>query len=229
MSNEHRPLRSCVQHQEKMIKSVMISSARRGVSVASLFFLGISLVATAAWGDASEFLIRDYGVGYVSIHMTPEQAAKRYPAKRVKWWSPYTNVRVIDIDPSPDQNATPPSIRMHLDRDQKSIWLITIADRRYHTEKGITIGSSFGALRKAHPRLQIRMEEGEMDRFIVAEIVGQGIACQLNYDDATWQKMSAQADRQNIPISIIPDEKTIQSLSVYQPQPPSKAPSSSSD
>lgn len=190
------------------------------------FWMGMCGLAAAA--VAPDFLIQNYSVGRVSAVMTPAQAAKQYRAQRVKWWEPYRGVHVIDIDPSPNL-GTPPAIRINLDRDQKYIWLISISDKRYQTSKGIAIGSAFSALRKAHPRLKIRAEEGEMDRNIIADIFDEGIACQLEYDDATWRKMLAQPNRQDISISVVPDDKLIQSISVYPPRQSSSAPSTTEE
>lgn len=165
-----------------------------------------------------DYLVQNYRAGRISADMTPELASKQYPPERVKWWAPYPRVHVIDIDPTADPNA-PAALRLYLDRDQKRIVTIGITDIRFRTAQGIGIGSTFGALRKAHPRLTIRTEEGEMDRFIVAEILGEGIACQLQFDELTWKKMLLQPDRFNVPAEIIPEDRVIQSMTVYRPMP----------
>lgn len=187
-----------------------------------VFCFGMSVVAHAA--GTSDYLIQKYRVGRVSPDMAPAEAARQYPAKRVKQWEPFPRVHVIDIDPSADP-LKPSSLRIHLDAAQKEIWLITISDPRYHTSGSISIGSTFGALKKAHPNLRVGTQEGEMDRLIVAEIVGEGISCLLPYDDETWKRMKSQPNSSDVPLKIIPDSKVIQSISVI-PQPPATAPES---
>src|SRR5690349_10281178 len=93
-----------------------------------LLWLCAGNVAFAA--SDSDFSIRHYYVGRVSPTMSPLEASKQYPPERVKWWEPYPRVHVIDIDPSTDPTK-PPALRLHLDAEQKHIWLIAIADPRY--------------------------------------------------------------------------------------------------
>src|SRR5262249_49395871 len=141
----------------------------------------------------SDYLVQNFHAGKVSIEMTPLEASQQYASSHVKWWEPYPRVHVIDIDPS-GSPGVPPAMRLHLDRDQKEIWLIALSDQRYQTAKGIRIGSTFGALRQAHPQIKIHIEEGEMDKNIVADIPEEGIAFPLEYDDATWAKALLQPD-----------------------------------
>jgi hypothetical protein len=180
-----------------------------------LFLIGLCLCASVQAAVAPEFLLQNYHAGPVAVGMSAEDAMKQYPAERVKRWEPYKAFEVIDIFASADQNAEP-ALRLSLDRRTHAVQSIGVQDKRYQTSQGITVESTFGELKKAHPKLSIRLESGEMDYYLVAEIESQGIICVLSYDEAAWKALKRKADSQNVPAQLIPDATPIRTLSLYR-------------
>lgn len=170
----------------------------------------LSLCGLAVAAATNDFLVGHFRAGRISIRMSPAEAQKQYPAARVKRWEPYPRVAVIDIDP-----AETPGLRLHLDRDQNKIWLIAVGDKRYKTDKGITIGSTYAELCKAYPSLVLERQEGEMDRIIVAQIKEEGLSFVLEFDEQTWSNLGREG--RNPALSGVPDEKRIQSISIVPP------------
>ena len=55
------------------------------------------------------------------------------------------------------------------------IFRITLKDRRFHTSKGISVGSTFADLKRAYPGLKLLMGEGEQFAFIEPESLSFGL------------------------------------------------------
>lgn len=185
-----------------------------GLVSAAAIAITMAAAAIAATTD-TDFLVGHFRAGRIAITMTPDVAQKQYPAARVKRWEPYPRVAVIDIDPVSSQlsaDSSQPALRLHLDKDQKQIWLISVGDKRYKTDRGIGAGATFGELRKAYPSLTVAQQEGEMDRDIVAQVKDEGLSFVLEFDENSWKKMGRHG-----PVSSIPDDKKIQSLAIVPP------------
>jgi hypothetical protein len=180
-----------------------------------LFISLFSLCGFSAAGVNPEFLLQNYKAGLVAVGMSAEEAVRLYPAERTKRSEPFKGLGVIDIFASADQKADP-ILRLNLDPRAQTVQSIAVYDKRYQTVQGVTLGSTFGALKKAHPKLNVRLEEGEMDRYLLAEIEGQGIVCDLPCDEAVWKSLKRLPNPRDIPQDRIPDTTIIRAISLYR-------------
>jgi hypothetical protein len=55
------------------------------------------------------------------------------------------------------------------------VFRITLKDRRFHTSKGIGVGSTFADLKRAYPGLKILIGEGQQFAFIEPESLSFGL------------------------------------------------------
>jgi hypothetical protein len=60
-------------------------------------------------------------------------------------------------------------------RGEWIIFRLTLKDRRFHTSKGIGVGSTFGDLKRAYPDLKLLKGEGQQFAFIEPESLSFGL------------------------------------------------------
>ncbi len=160
----------------------------------------------------TQFLIKDHQIGSLRAGMTAADVAKQYPSDRVKVWEPYPRVQVIDVYATTDKTKEP-AFRLNLDRSGKA-YSIEVKSTICQTPSGISLGSTFGSLKKAYPKLRVGSQEGEMDQFIQAEAVEEGIHFYLKFDQDLWKRIKRQPNSLDVDPSLIPNDAVINGIMV---------------
>jgi hypothetical protein len=129
----------------------------------------------AATGQTDSFRIQDGRVGKLHVGMTVEEFYSAFSGQVLR----LTNLDLEGMF-SPALEARSNGRVLLIGEIDKTpngwiIFRLTLKDRRFHTSKGISVGSMFADLKRAYPDLRLLMGEGQQFAFIEAESLSFGL------------------------------------------------------
>jgi hypothetical protein len=71
------------------------------------------------------------------------------------------------------------------------IFRITVKDSRFHTTRGISVGSTYADLKKAYPGLKIKMGEGQQFAVTEAESLSFGLDADVRKPPADRSRITS--------------------------------------
>jgi hypothetical protein len=157
-----------------------------------------------------EFLLAKQRAGAVVIGMTVDELHAIHKPSSTKLVANYPEgmfTPMLEIYLGAGANKTTPSLLIGIDKDRD--WIvdsITVKDARFRTDKGVGIGSTLGAVRKAYAVSWIRFGEGPL----CANVQDLNMTFELDVTNPPkeWYKTRDQR--------LIPDSANILSVRLYR-------------
>jgi hypothetical protein len=133
------------------------------------------LCTPAAFGQTDSFRIQNGRVGKLQVGMTVEEFYSAFRSQDLR----LTNLDLEGMfSPALEVRSNGRVLLIGEIDKTGSGWIvfrITLKDRRFHTSKGIGVGSTFADLKRAYPGLKILIGEGQQFAFIEPESLSFGL------------------------------------------------------